>query len=734
MSQGAYGQGFVERVVEAADRVEAELAPAAPADAVAARLRDALFGGVLGFDAAAVDTDGAVVRFRDDAGDTAIVFAAAGRDQPATAAVSPAFEAASSEPYVRYVVAGTLDRLIVFERVDDAADADTETETVHGVTAGVHTDIPLADVVAAGRRGRLSQTLRPGQQLAVAKLTALRPEELSAEERYDEYDTPGKHSVAEDDGLDTLVGTLRDCLTDVLVPAVETALDDVSGRVDGYEDRAEALRAAVDEDRRAAADDTAAGAARSRLLAHRDANRDVRLLRAAYGSWVRGANRTGYTPSENERAFARVAAFALLEDVFVVRVAEGMGLQDDVLTGDAVDRFEEYAESFGVDRDVADLLRVARESFGHVYERRTPALGDWALGHDDVAEALGRVVWYCNHFAFDVDADRAATAYGRLLGVVDLPELDYDPDDAVPAAALDRAGYTADAAIDAADADLLDPAAGDGRFVLEAADRLLARLDAQDADPRRRVDAVCDRLTAADDDPLSARVTETRLLLRLLDDYQEARWEESGFTIDPLGVYAVDPLRRDDGQTTLAAPAAHADAEPGPLDREDYAYVVGRFPATLRRDIADGPAADAYADYETAYYTYDTSALYVERAADWLGENGTLAAVAAGRFRDTRFGTRLREHLPQWYRLDELRELSGTAAGGAPVLLVARRFRKNEPVVSPDEYEPPTYRFRYVAGDGADPVELPSALLGGDHWTFDADELATQLVDEPPAE
>lgn len=726
MSQGAYGQGFVERVVEACDRVEAGLGPSAAAESVAAKLCEHLFAGVLGYDESSYVRNRAVARLRDDAGNVAATVAAVGHEGSLEAATDAAFAAAGDEPYVQYVVAASMERLVAYERVP-VEEADAEAETRHGVAATVHTEVPLAEVVTAGRQGRLSQTLRPGQQLAVAKLTALRPDELSAAERYEEFDAPDRHSVADDDGQGTLVGTLRDCLTDVLVPAVEEAFTDVRGRTDEYEDREAALEAAVDAALRGPGDDTAAAPARLRLLDHRrdGAGEAVSDLRAAYGTWVRGAGRTGFTPSENERAFARVAAFSLLEEAFLVRVAEGMDLREETLTGDAVERFEAFADSFDVDRDVGDLLYVARESFEDLYDRRAPPLCDWALDHDAVVEALSRVVWYLDHFAFDVDGGRAAAAYDRLLGVVDLPGIDLDPDDPLPDEVLGRTAFPE------GEGALLDPAVGDGRYLLAAAERLTAEGVGSDpgdpdsdhhasepSDPRDRLRAVRERLVGATPDPLSCRVTETRLLLRLLDDYREARWEESEFTLDPLRVHLTDPLVRPDAQTTLGAPNEAGGADP--LESEEFAYVVGRFPARLRRDVAEGPAAEAYAEYDAAYYTYDTSALYVERATDWLAENGVLSAVVSGRFRDTRFGEKLRERLPQWYRLDEIREVPGTAAGRTPVLLAARRFRKNEPLVSPAEFEPPTYSFEYAEGLDGESVAVPASLLSGEEWALDA--------------
>ena len=394
-----------------------------------------------------------------------------------------------------------------------------------------------------------------------------------------------------------------------------------------------------------------------------------------------------------------------------------MGFLDEPLTGDAVERFEEVAATGGIGRDAGGVLALARERRAAAYDRRAPDLAGWALDDDGVAGALSRTTEALDATPstdLDGDLDRAAVTYDRLLSVADLHRIETGPaeQDPLPGALLDAAAAdpladaAAEAGVDPLDGALLDPAVGDGRCLLAAAARLRSGLT--DAEPAERLRTLGERLTGASPDPLACRVTETRLLLRLLDDYREARRADPSFVLDPLPVYCTNPLIRD----------GH---EPAALARDDYDYVVGAPPATLRRDVADGPVADAYADYETAYYTYDTSALYVERASDWLAENGTLALRIAGRFRGTRFGEKLRERLSQWYRLEELREVPGEAAGGTPVLLVARRFRGNEPFADPDGYEPPPYGFTYAGGLDDEGVRRSSARLTAGHWEWDAD-------------
>jgi hypothetical protein len=147
--------------------------------------------------------------------------------------------------------------------------------------------------------------------------------------------------------------------------------------------------------------------------------------------------------------------------------------------------------------------------------------------------------------------------------------------------------------------------------------------------------------------------------------------------------------------------------------------VLGRFPTLLRRAVPDGPAAAAYADYETAYYTYDLSALYLERVADWLAPGGRLAAVVAGRFRDTRFGEKTRERLPGWYDLAELRDLPGSAPGGSPLLVVGRR--RESTATDPAARLPVDGHVTVAAGLDAAGEQLPATAFDADEWPVGAD-------------
>lgn len=753
--------GFVERVVGACDRIESTLDPGVNAPSVATALATGLFESVLGYEAADYEQTGGVARFRETDDDSAVVLVAAGHGANAPAVVDPAFAAAAGTPDVGYVVAATPTRLLVFECVEDDASEDFDEDdvrTLRGVTARQHADVSIAEVVAAGRRGPLSETLDPAEQLGVGKLAVLRASE--ADGNYDGRDGEtvgddgdietddddstaatdsdsaatavenptatangrGRYSPTSETGFETLVGTLRDCLHEVLLPAVETAFADVHPRIKTAEHERESLTAAFDTASAAAdeTNDTVTGPARDALLDHRREFADANALQASYGTWVRGARRTGFTPSENRRAFRRVTAFTLLDELLVTHVVESHDLTPSILSGSAGDTLERAWETCGLDCDAGDRLDAAREARQDTVERRAPETFAWATGHDAVAEAVVSVGDYLDQFTLDVAPERIAAVYDRLLSAVALPGLAVDHDDSAPEVVLDRVWADGDGARGAAAA-LLDPACGDGRFLVAASERLRGRL--ADASPTARLRAVRGSITGVDPDPLACRVTETRLLLGLLPDLLAARATDDDFTLSPLRVFRTDPLA---GERDGRPPA------PDALAGRSYDAVIGRFPTVLRRDVPDGPAADAYADYETAYYTYDLSALYVERARNWLTPGGTLAAVVAGRFRDTRFGQKLRERLPGWYDLAELRELPGEAPGGSPLLVAGTRRESSE--TSADERRPASGTVTVADGIDAEGRAVPVTRLTGEEWTFETASGEKPVESEPTAD
>jgi hypothetical protein len=783
--------GFVERVVGACDRIESALDPGVNAPSVATALATRLFESVLGYEAADYEQTGGVARFRETDDDSAIVLVAAGHGANAPAVVDPAFAAAAGTPDVGYVVAATPTRLLVFECVDDAASEDfdgDDVRTLRGVTARQHADVSIAEVVAAGRHGPLSQTLDPAEQLGVGKLGVLRASKADddsgdigtvgdgGDDETDGDDSTaatdsdstatavedpatdaatgqtasattdatgqtasattdatgqtasattaadGRYSPTSEAGFETLVGTLRDCLHEVLLPAVETAFADVHPRIEMTERERESLAAAFDTASAAADEtsDTVTGPARDALLDHRREFADASALQASYGTWVRGARRTGFTPSENRRAFQRVTAFTLLDELLVTHVVESHNLTPSILSGSAGDTLERAWETCGLDRDAGDRFDAAREARQDTVERRAPETFAWATGHDAVSEAVASVGDYLDQFALDVAPERIAAVYDRLLSAVELPGLAVDHDDSTPEVVLDRVWTDGDGARGAAAA-LLDPACGDGRFLVAASERLRGRL--ADASPTARLRAVRGSITGVDPDPLACRVTETRLLFGLLPDLLAVRATDDEFTLSPLRVFRTDPLA---GERDGRPPA------PDALTGRSYDAVVGRFPTVLRRDVPDGPAADAYADYETAYYTYDLSALYVERARNWLTPGGTLAAVVAGRFRDTRFGQKLRERLPGWYDIAELRELPGEAPGGSPLLVAGTRRESSE--TPADERRPAGGTVTVADEIDAEGRAVPVTRLTGEEWAFETASGEDVVESEPTAD
>jgi hypothetical protein len=780
------GGGFVERVVRACDRIESSLNEGKEAPTVAAALATELFESVLGYGGDDYDRSGAVVRFRDTTGEPAVVLAAAGRGADAEAVVDPAFAAAAGTPGTRFVVAATPDRLLVFECVSGESDAETRTirgitarqqadvamaELVASGRRGSLAEtldpaqqlgvaklrvLRAGEVTALGGTGRGSEesetapasdsgstsassspstpttepptpadetpapadetpvpadeTPAPADETPVTTETNARNSTAEpASGGHSETGDTNRRSLETEAGFGTLVGTLRDCLDEVLLPAVETAFDDVHPQIEELAADAEPLQRAVETAMESEADETAAGPARAAMLAHEAEFAAARQLRASYGTWVRGARRTGFTPSENRRAFQRVTAFALLDELLLTRIAEGQGLCPRTITGDSPDALRRVWDECHLDRDASDPTEIAIEARAEAFQRRAPDTAAWARGHDTVAAALSDVIGYLDQFAFGGSPARLASAYDTLLETVALPEIDIE-EDRRPAEVLNR--VLSDDGARGAAAALLDPACGDGRYLLTAVERLRDQLG--DASATARVQAIRGAVTGVDPDPLAVRVTESRLLLRLLSDLRAAQLESETFSLSPLRVFRTDPLLRDGDDGRPPAPDAFAG--------RSYDAVIGQFPTVLRRDVPDGPAAEAYADYEAAYYTYDLSALYVERAREWLAPGGTLAAVVAGRFRTTRFGTKLRERLPGWYDLAELREVPGDAPGGPTLLLVGER---REPTETPAA-ERPAVSDSVAVADGIDATghEVVQARLTGEEWCFDSEPCA----------
>jgi len=657
--------GFVVSAIEGIRELFADGAVAGDAASYAPTLARRLFGDALGYDDVAYSQhdDWAEVSFVDEAGRPAVVLTATDAGEDIRTARRRAFSAASAEPTVRYLVATNRNELVTFARCDDSHH---EATTRDGVTARPLTEIDLRDAVERSHGRSLAETLTPGQQLSIAKLTALRREAVSND---DAGTPPSELTLGDLGGSDgggstttpeELQETLTEVFTETLAPAVEGAFDRLSHRIQEYADREAALTERI-EAAKAAGDEATVTARRADLFELRERYATARRLEAGYARWLR------VSAAEDETRFCAESAAVALDTLLLARVAADRGLAGDF---DAYREFwDEHAQH--AERDAGDLVRAVREELAGVSEDATDdGTFTWVF-EAEIADAFDGAVAALSGFDVSgLDASELTRAFEDHLGGEERP-VRGSTRPATAGLLLDRAGYTGDARID--ESALLDPACGDGSVLVGAADRLLARLERTDATPAEALATVRDRLHGLDIHPYAVHLAETRLLLRTIDVHADAAVTDDAFSLGRFSVHRTDALREEQGGVDgESRREQRREAATAVVERTEFGYVVGDVPTTDRSALAAGPATEAYDAYRNAEGAYDLSMLFLERAADWLAPGGQLSLAVDGDLLESGAAAGARRRLVERFRLRELVDFD-TGGGSTPLFVAAER-------------------------------------------------------------
>jgi len=704
--------GFVFRAVEGVRGLFTD--PTGDAADYVPALTRRLFDGVLGYDDIAYSQrdDWGTVTFVDDDGRPAVVLAATAAGEDIRAARRRAITALDDESTARYAVATNRDSLIVFTRCSPGHPDATERR---GVATRELTEIDLRTAVERSGDRSLAEALTPGQQLSFAKLTALQRDAVS-----EAPDEPGAVDAEPTLGdltkmnqppaeitPEALADTLTETLDEILLPAVSDAFDRLSHRIQEFADREAAIEDRIEE-AKAAGDEAAVTSYRADLFDLREEYATARRLEAGFARWRRVA------ADESEAAVAATfeaeSAAVALDTLLLARVAADRGLAGDL--GDYQEFWDDHAEH--AERDAADVGQAVREELSGISEDAT----------DD-----GTFAWVFEAGIADAFADAVEALEAVDVGELDARELTeafdihLDADARAvrgatrPATAgllLDRAGYTPDAAIDDPESDLLDPACGDGSLLVGAADRLLARLARTDATPAETVETVRDRLHGFDIHPYSVHLAESRLLLRTVDVHADAALVDGEFSLGRFGVHRTDALSEQRSERLAGAAggkrARRREAAADVKARGDFGFVAS--------DAPTGPA-ETRSNSDEGTET-DRSALFLERATDWLVDGGRLSMAVDGSLLtdDAVAGTRSR--LRSAFRLRELIEFD-TGGGAAPLFVAAERVESDA-----GEYAftyarvTPTFLdlvreglIRPGSGEETSPAELVSRCLPG---------------------
>jgi len=707
--------------IKEGERAEHDLMP---------RLIDHLFINALGWDKADYEQedDWNDVRFFDEDRNPVVIVEGKRRDEDIESGTDQVFRYASETPYGRYLISTTVDALHLYERCDGR---DPDAVTHHGVSAQLITKVPFEGICNRVSGDAISDDLTVDETQAIKNLYRLRKEEVINEDRYNDFSLGSRQDVDTDDGFDNLIDSLRLCLEDYLLPYTLSAFDDFKRRYDEFERESEDLEEQIAQLEETGHDDTEIAQLEDKLAELKDEYSIYIQFQSDYETWVKMSNRQDNDADENKEVFCRESVYVQLNKILLIRIAEDKQLVNQMVSNCGVHQYFEFWDDYTryVDRDYIDLFETACEELSEVYDYLySRRLFDWGIqNNSELDDVLQRTLWHLNHYDFEsVDRDVLGHLYQEHLPPEERKALGefYTPV-AVVDLILDSVGYTADKQLEKEEYDLIDPACGSGTFLVRAANRLLERLDTKGVPPRDAIEIVQERIHGLDLNPFACHIAELNLLFQVIDLYKEVKDTDPTYTLDRFHIYRTDSLRVETQESMSAVQSSEVQRQyreerkqaATTKERTDYGFVVGNPPYVRIQNIPKGPARDEYDEYETTHYNYDIYILFIERAARWLADDGTLGFIVSNKFTENRYGAKIQDFIIRNYRINEIINFGDVSVFDGvqsyPMILVGERVNKEQPYRSSEEFRlSEDYTFTY-AGVTEELPEITQTALNG---------------------
>jgi type I restriction-modification system DNA methylase subunit len=690
----------IYRAIDFEDRHETDVVP---------RLINHLFIDVLGHSEADYEqeNDWNDIIVRDDDGNAVIVVEAKRRSKDVENAIGQGFEYASERGYVEYFVATNIDEMLIYETcAPDHPDA----ESREGYTARRIAEINFEGFVNAETGRALVSSVGIDEYQDLLELNKLRREEVADTAKFDRFDLPESQiqNVADQRGFETLLAALEKSINEYFMVYSLKKFDEYERRYEQLTQEYEQLRGELEmmDDGDGSNDNDGVAALQRELSEIEQERGPYRRFHEDYEVWKRLSNRVGDDEAENKRIFCRESVYAQINKILFIRIAEDKGLLNQMVSDGGVveffDFWENYAKYTGPDRDYTDLFAVACDEMGDIYEHLyTGSIFDWELRDgSELNEAFRRTFWHLNHYDFsDVDRDVLGHLYEQYLPKEERQTLGefYTPTTVVNFI-LDRLGYTPDQPIE--NQDILDPATGSGTFLVQAANRLVERLDRKGVEPKRALEIVQERLHGLDINPFAVNIAQINLVFQIIDLYREVKEEHPNYTIDTFNIYQTDSLKRGvDSKIT----GFHSDTVVRKYQRDkeqaeaiksgEYDIVVGNPPYVYYNDIPSGQRAtynDAFP--KAAHRQYDVLILFIDSVRDWLKPGGEVGYITSNKFTTNQYGEKLRKNMPRHVFVEEFIDFADAGvfedAVNYPCVFTMRRKTDDEELDT-DEYQFP---------------------------------------------
>lgn len=721
----------IYREIDFEDRAEPDVVP---------RLINHLFINVLGHNESHYEqeNDWNDIIFRDDDGNAVIVVEAKRRSVDVEEGRDQGFEYCSERNYVEYFVSTNIDKFHLYKTCS-ADDPDAISHS--GYSARPIAKINFEGLVNAETGRALMSEMDIQEYQDLLELNRLRREEVADISKFDQFDLSSSQiqSVVDDEGFTNLLDALEKSINDYFMPYTLKRFDEYKERHETLKEQYDQLVDELESVRSGdAANEEEVAELRQQISEVAEDWEPYRRFWEDYDVWKQLSNRVGEEESENKRIFCRESVYTQINKILFIRIAEDKGLLNTMVSNGGVHNFfdfwNDYAKYTGPQKDYRDLFDAACTEMMELYEHLfSGSIFDWELRDGSTLnEIFKKTFWHLNHYDFEgVDRDVLGSLYEQHLPKEERQTLGefYTPTEVVNFI-LDRVEYTADRPIESMD--ILDPATGSGTFLVQAANRLVERLDTKGVEPKKALEIVQKRLHGLDINPFAVNITQINLVFQVIDLYRDVKENHPEYTIDNFKIYQTDSLKRGTDtkitgyhSTTVIRKYQQDKQEADAVKSGSYDLVVGNPPYVNYNEIPEGQREMYNSAFEetAAHRQYDISILFIDSAREWLDQEngGKLAYITSNKFTINQYGSLLRKKLPRKVFLEEYIDFADAGvfedATNYPCVFVMRRKTKGE------EASTEEYSFPFVEVE--EPMDDNIALLN--HIT---EHLGSEYEDE----
>ena len=604
---------------------------------------------------------------RDDDGNAVIVVEAKRRSVDVENGIDQGFEYAGDRNYVEYFVSTNINEFLLYKTCSqDHPDAKSH----GGYTARKIAEVNFEGMVNADTGRALLSAVDIEEYQDLLELNKLRREEVAKLSKFNEFDIPSAQiqSVGSEEGFNNLLDALQKCINEYFMVYTLKRFDEYQDLYAEITQERDQLQSELETVQSSGGEDTEEEAEIRRQLSEVEERLEpYRRFHDDYEVWKQLSNRVGENEDENKRVFCRESVYTQINKILFIRIAEDKGLLNQMVSDGGVtdffDFWENYAKYTGSSKDYRDLFDAACDEMLELYEHLySGSIFDWELRDgSSLNEIFQKTFWHLNHYDFSgVDRDVLGHLYERHLPKEERQRLGefYTPTEVVNFI-LDRLEYTPDRPIE--QKDILDPATGSGTFLVQAANRLVERLDRKGVPPKRALEIVQDRLHGLDLNPFAVNIAQINLVFQIIDLYREVKEQDPSYTIQNFKIYQTDSLKRGiDSKLsgfysdTIARKYQEDKEKADAIKNGEYDLVVGNPPYVFYNDIPEGQRETYNEAFpNAAFRQYDILILFIDSVRDWLKPGGKVGYITSNKFAGAQYGEKLRKNIPREVVVEE---------------------------------------------------------------------------------